>query len=222
MNSLTPIQWMITIVDRKRGNAVLKVLKEHGVLVQAATRGWGTANSEILNYLGLDETDKDIILSLIDGSQTKEILRVMEDVLHFWQPGRGIAFTLPVSGTNKSTSQKVIGGKMDMEKKQEDYLCGYTLVIAMVGDEESGIVMKAARGAGCTGGTITKARGVDEEAKKVFSLTIQPEKEIVMMLVRKEQKQEVMKAISNAVLTETGEPCVLFAVPVGDVTGLMR
>ena len=75
--------------------------------------------------------------------------------------------------------------------------------------------------AGAHGGTVIKAREIDgDEQKKIFGMIVQPEKEIVLMLVRLEQKKEIVKAICAAVLEKTGEHALVYSLAVGDTVGL--
>ena len=81
--------------------------------------------------------------------------------------------------------------------------------------------MDAAKAAGAHGGTVIKAREIDgDEQKKIFGMIVQPEKEIVLMLVRLEQKKEIVKAICAAVLEKTGEHALVYSLAVGDTVGL--
>ena len=59
-----------------------------------------------------------------------------------------------------------------------------------------------------------------EEASRFFHITIQPEKEVVLILTPAAQKQAIMKAVCSEVFARTGERGVAFSVPVNDVTGL--
>ena len=82
-------------------------------------------------------------------------------------------------------------------------------------------VMAAAKPAGARGGTVARARGLSsEEAEKFLHITIQPEKDVVLILTAAAQKQSIMKAICNEAFARTGERGIAFSVPVSDVTGL--
>ena len=54
----------------------------------------------------------------------------------------------------------------------------------------------------------------------IFGMIVQPEKEIVLMLERLEQKKEIVKAICAAVLEKTGEHALVYSLAVGDTVGL--
>ena len=55
-----------------------------------------------------------------------------------------------------------------------------------------------------------------------MGITIQPEKDLVMILVPRADKQAILKAICNKILAETGEHGLVFSLPVSDVVGLKK
>ena len=80
-------------------------------------------------------------------------------------------------------------------------------------------VMDTARGAGARGGTVVRGRSLAaEEAQKFLHITIQPEKDMVLILVPAAGRQPVMKAIC-AEGAGIGH-ALAFSLPVSDVTGL--
>lgn len=81
--------------------------------------------------------------------------------------------------------------------------------------------MDTARAAGATGGTILHARGTAApDAEKLFGITIQPEKEIVMILVSIKIKDAVLKALYDTVGTGTDAGGIAFTMPVESTVGL--
>ena len=84
------------------------------------------------------------------------------------------------------------------------------------------LVMEAAKEAGCKGGTVIKARSLyTEEIKRVFGMTLQQEKEILLILVPSDLKLPVMEAIRKRLLTETSERGIVFSLPAHDTMGLL-
>ena len=82
-------------------------------------------------------------------------------------------------------------------------------------------VMDAAREFGARGGTVIRARGTaNQEAEKIFNIAIQPEKEIVMILVDSKIKNDILHALYKAVGLKTPGQGIAFSVPVEDVVGL--
>ena len=113
------IEWLVTIVDRGRGSAVAQVYQKHQVAVQLITHGHGTASSKIMDILGLDEPEKDIVLSLVPGALSADIFRALESELHFARPGAGIAFSLALSGISAAAHSRITHGRVELCLPQE-------------------------------------------------------------------------------------------------------
>ena len=97
----------------------------------------------------------------------------------------------------------------------------YALVIAIVNHGYSADAMKAAKKAGATGGTILHGHGVSgKEAAKFFGITINEEKEILMIVARKEIEQKIMMSISSEMGMSSPAQGIVFTLPVDDVYGL--
>lgn len=97
----------------------------------------------------------------------------------------------------------------------------YNLIITIVNRGYSEQVMKAAKLGGATGGTIVLARGAGmHEAEKILGFSIHPEKEIVLILTLREQKQDIMRAICQNCGFCTEAHGISIAVPVEDAMGL--
>lgn len=101
-----------------------------------------------------------------------------------------------------------------MEYNHEAILC-------IVNNGYSEQVMDAAKKFGARGGTVINARGTaSNDAEKFFNISIQPEKEIVMILVPTEIKDDVLHALYKEVGLDTPGQGIAFALPVEDVVGL--
>ena len=88
---------LITIVDRRKTDFYLDVLEGFEVNMQTVIYGHGTAPSDMLHYLGLSQTDKAVIVSVIQEDNVKEITAAYEDKYFKTKNGKGIAFTIPIS-----------------------------------------------------------------------------------------------------------------------------
>ena len=75
--------------------------------------------------------------------------------------------------------------------------------------------------AGATGGTVIHARGTSNpEAAKIFGIVVQPEKEIVMIVVEKAIKDNVLHALYKTVGVNSECGGIAFALPIDDVVGI--
>ncbi|MBP3256515.1 MAG: P-II family nitrogen regulator [Bacteroidales bacterium] len=95
----------------------------------------------------------------------------------------------------------------------------FELVVCIVNAGYSENVMTAARSAGARGGSIVRGRGsANPESEEFFGVTIQPDKEIVLVLVSADIKDAVLKAIyKNAGLSTEGVG-IVFSLPVSRTT----
>ena len=97
----------------------------------------------------------------------------------------------------------------------------YELIFCIVNQGFSEAVMEAAKNAGATGGTVMKARGTAaKEAETFFKITIQPEKEVVMVLIPKALRDGVLHAVYKEAGLGTSGQGIAFSLPVEEAIGL--
>ena len=97
----------------------------------------------------------------------------------------------------------------------------HEMIMCIVNAGFSETVMEAAKSAGARGGTILNGRGTaNKEAESFFHIAIQPEKEVVMILVDKEIKDAVLHALYQKAGLDTMGQGIAFSLPVDEVVGL--
>ena len=97
----------------------------------------------------------------------------------------------------------------------------HEVILCIVNSGFSEAVMDAARELGARGGTVIRGRGTaNAEAERLYGIAIQPEKEIVMILVDSAIKNDILHALYKAVGLNTPGQGIAFAMPVEDVVGL--
>ncbi len=97
----------------------------------------------------------------------------------------------------------------------------YELILCIVNTGFSEIVMDAAKECGARGGTVIHARGTaNKEAEEFFHITIQPDKEIVMILVAADIKDAVLHAVYRSAGLKSEGQGIAFSMPVNHVVGL--
>ena len=87
---------LVTVVDRNKGEFYLDVISQFEVNCQLAVGGLGTANSELVDLLGLN-IHKAVILSVVREDKVDEIMKVLEQRFATIKNGKGIAFVVPMS-----------------------------------------------------------------------------------------------------------------------------
>ena len=97
----------------------------------------------------------------------------------------------------------------------------FEMIFCIVNAGFSGDVMDAARTAGATGGTIIHARGTaNKNAEETFKITVNPEKDLVMLAVHKDIKDDVLTAIYEKAGLNTDGHGVAFSIPINDAVGI--
>ena len=99
----------------------------------------------------------------------------------------------------------------------------HEVIFAIVNAGFAEDVMDVAREQGVRGGTILNARGVArEEAAAFFGITFHAEKEILMMVVEKDIRDNVLNAIYKEMGMAKAAQGIAFSLPVSDVAGLVK
>ena len=97
----------------------------------------------------------------------------------------------------------------------------YELIICIVNAGYSELVMDAAKEEGARGGTVIHAKGTaNKEAEQFFKITIQPEKEMVLILVPEDIKDKVLHALYKSAGLKSEGQGIAFSMPVSHVVGL--
>ena len=98
---------------------------------------------------------------------------------------------------------------------------GHEVIFCIVNSGFADEVMEAARKLGAKGGTVIRARGTaSEAAEKLYNIAIQPEKEIVMILIDAKIKNDMLHGLYNAVGLNTPGQGIAFTMPVDGVVGI--
>ena len=99
----------------------------------------------------------------------------------------------------------------------------HEVIFCIVNAGFSEAVMDSARQFGASGGTVLHARGTaNPEAEKLFNVTVQPEKEIVLILVEADKKDDILLGLYNAVGLKTPGYGIAFSMPVANVVGISQ
>lgn len=90
------IKLLVTIVNRSKTTFFIDTLEQFEINMQMVIYGKGTANSEMLNLLGLAETEKSVILSVVREDKVNDVLETLKEKFEKIKNGKGIAYTIPM------------------------------------------------------------------------------------------------------------------------------
>lgn len=91
------LKLLITIINREKAEFYLDFIQNFEVNMQTAVLAHGTASTETLQLLGLAETEKAVLFSVIREERASEALSALESKFNTIKNGKGIAFTVPLT-----------------------------------------------------------------------------------------------------------------------------
>ncbi len=214
---------LFLITAQRLDEKVQDIFEKRSIPVQYHIFARGTASSEINEMLGLGNVEKTVTVSALKKSVAKKMLDVLTEKLYLGAPNSGVAFTIPITSGNAGVVQLLESMASDEEGSENKMDNNYSMIIAFVNQGYSDDVMAAARPAGAGGGTVFHGRRVgNDETLHMWGINIQPEREIVMILAKKDRKIEIMKAISEKCGVHTEAHGMIISLPVDDVAGLIK
>lgn len=95
-SAIKKLKLLFTVVDRPKAEFYLDVLSQFDVNFQMVVGGLGTANSELVELLGL-EPHKTVILSVMRENRVEEAMNCLEEKFNTIRNGKGICFAVPLS-----------------------------------------------------------------------------------------------------------------------------
>lgn len=211
------------VSNRNMRDKYADFFREHNVHVVLSTLGMGTAHSSILNYLGLEASEKAVYLAFITKETWKTLRIELYSKLQIDLPGHGIAFLVPLSsiGGKKALHYLTTGQDFLIEEESTLQNTEFELLITIANAGHTDTIMDAARSVGAPGGTVIHAKGTGAAlAKKFYGITLTEEKEMVFIVVRTEKKNDIMKAIMEKAGTKTPAGAIAFSLPVTSTAGL--
>lgn len=214
---------MTTIVDRKIVNKYIELYQDNDLHVMFLTLGSGTAANEVLDYLGLDSTEKAVAYSVLEESAWENIKKQLQKKLQIDAPGGGIAFTIPLSSIGGKKTLQFLLESQDYKKEEESTLQNtiHELVVVIAEQGYTELIMDAARGAGAYGGTVIHAKGTGmQAADKFMGVSLAAEKEIIYIVTKRDQKNAIMQAVMEHAGLNSKAKAITFSLPVTDTAGL--
>ena len=218
---------LMLIATPKLADKAADMFLKKNLPVQFRLNAQGTASSEIMDTLGFGSVDKCVLMSMIPKTVSRTMLGMLHSRLRLDAVNSGIAFTIPLSGAAKLVLNMMNATGENKELldngKGEDTMVEnkYALVAAVVDRGFGGDVMEAAKAAGAGGGTILHSRGIEnEEATAFWGLSLQEEREIVLILARHEDKVAIMSAVSEKCGMHSEAKGLVMSLPIDAVMGL--
>ena len=222
--------FLTAIINPKRSKQFEQFFIENKTPLLLWTNGRGTASSDILDYLGIGESDKDIVFTGLSQAKAKRVLKNMDKKMQLYIPGNGVAFTIPLcSFAGMTALQQVCGEsterllqesvKDEEEAPMEQYQ--YQLIVAIISRGHVDAAMDAAREASARGGTVIHALGTgNKHIEQFFGISIAQERDMIFIVSTTAAKDNIMKAIVAEMGKVTKSHAIVFSLPINDIVGL--
>ena len=183
----------------------------------------GTATDGLLNLLSLERKGKVMIKTFVRSTDYQEILYDLKTKTNITYPGHGIVIALKTGALGGEMAKNYLIGEepvVVVEEEKNVEANEFSLIITIANKGNVDLIMDSARGAGATGGTVVKGKGTGNEKTKFFGINISEEKEMIYIVVKKEQRDKVMSAIMQNAGIQTEAHGIVFSIPVESVLGL--
>lgn len=224
------VKILVSIIGKSDQEKLTETLNQYAVAMHFSGIGHGTARSHHRSYFGIDDVEKRVTFSLIPSYLEHTLLNAIARELKLYLHGKGIAFTMPLSGISNIIEEPILatperdeakGSKSPVSKKEKSSM--HELVIAVVNEKYSDAAVDAARAAGATGATVFHTRSVDNaKIEQAMGASIPEETDSIFLLTTKEYKLKIMEAIRDSAGLKTEGSAVIFSLPVDDLVGIGR
>ncbi len=223
--SKMPYRIMILITNPKPCEKASKMLLADNVPMHYLFHGMGTASSEMMDILGLGSAEKSVLIGIMPKPFADKTLTRLRRELKIGAINSGIAFTMPMIGASNLLLKmnEPLAEAESYERKDEHTVAEYKFVMiaATVNQGYSEQVMNAARAVGAGGGTVLRGRSVtSEHAMSNFGLSVQDEKDVVLIVAKPDKKLEIMQAISKECGMHSEAKGNVLSFPIDEVIGI--
>ena len=227
------VKLLVGIINKEDEKRFTEIVNECCVALHFSGVGHGTARSSYMTYFGFNEIEKRLTMSLIPDGMEHSVLSAIGHGLKLYLVGRGIAFTVPLSGISSIVNDAILSGEEKYEvlsgnrapisKKKKESKTMHELVIAVVNTKYTDTAIEAARAAGATGATVFHTKSINNErAEQSMGTAVSRETDSIFFLTTLEYKSKIMEAVRDAAGLKTEGGAIIFSLPVDDLVGIGR
>ncbi len=224
------VKLLVGIVNKDDEIRLAETINRYAIAVNFSGIGHGTARSHYRSYFGFNEIEKRVTFSLIPSYLEHTLLNAIGQELKLYLLGRGIAFTMPLSGVSNIIEEAVLSSpereqgketRHPVSKKEKTVM--HELVIAVVNEKYTDAAIEAARAAGATGATVFHSRSImNEKVEEAMGTSVADDSNSIFFLTSKEYKLKIMEAVRDSAGLKTDGSAVIFSLPVDDLVGIGR
>lgn len=211
------IYMLVTIVERGKGIKLMQKYEQFKIIHHVQAAGRGTAKSHLTDALGFATGERDVIFSFGPRDTVNQVMFYLrdDDRETFDAPGVAMSAALNgmaalwAAGLNRLEEVDLEKGEILMEQG-----FNHSLIFVVLNQGYSDAVMDTAREMGASGGTVIRGRWAGAGATQKFAgISIQEEKEILMILSSDRTKDKIMSEINRIHGIKSSAQAMVFSVP---------
>lgn len=211
---------IISVVSPTAEEKLAEIHNRLSVPLFVTLHGRGTAVKSMLDLLGIESSEKRVVIAIANNDKTKNLIKAIKNELYIGVPGHGIIASVPIKSIGGGKTVSVLSEGEAPVKGKPDINNTYELIVAIANEGRTDMVMNAARLAGAAGGTVLHGKGTaEEEAMRFLNISIASEKEVILIVAKKEQKARLMQAVLEKAGPSSEAGTVLFSMPVSSIAG---
>ena len=211
------VKLIFAITVRGKGRKWISEMNANQIYFNLQFSGRGTASSDMMDILGLESRDKDLVLSFGAESVVDGLAARMSEGMRSTTMN-GLMMILSVSAINNIIAVLANRGLENSEQKGAlpvKSAFDYSLILITVNQGYSDAVMQTAKKVGATGGTVIRARHADTaKGEQFYGITLQAEKEIVAIMAPGSTRDAIMEAVNAECGMRTKAQAIICAIPV--------
>ena len=117
--SMNRLKILVTMVNRAKADFYMDHIQSFGVNMQMVFYGRGTASQEVLTAIGLVDSERAVILSVIGEDKLKAALESIEEKFNTIAGGKGIACTIPMTSIIGKSIFNFLSDNRDVVRRNE-------------------------------------------------------------------------------------------------------
>lgn len=208
---------LLSIVERDKGQKLIKVLEGINIRMNFQCVGFGTAPTEMMDIFGLASNDKDIIISIASENTVKDMMCDFGTSFESHTKFGGLMIVLQTSAASRVLTELLGHSSNNVAEKGKGVMKNEhnnNLIIISTNEGYADSVMQVAKKAGATGGTIIKGRLADTElVAELENIAIDEEREILVILAPYKTSKQIMEDVNREFGINSKANGIIVAIP---------
>lgn len=208
---------LLSIVERDKGKKLIKELEKLNIPINFQCVGFGTAPTEMMDIFGFGSNDKDIVISLGTETIVRNMMSNFGTTFVSHSKYGGVMTILKISATNRLLMEILnLNNETNLEKGNATMtnIHHNNLILISVNEGYSDDIMRVARKAGATGGTIIKGRLASfGQFADISKVDAEGDREILCILAPLSTSKQIMEDVNKEFGIKSDANGVIIALP---------